>query len=82
LHGIHDTKDRSVLIAGVMDGHGGTSASTMVSEQLPNLLSNQLVVNQLSVLDAFKESIYSLDGFGLASPYELKKQRVSGLRLQ
>jgi serine/threonine protein phosphatase PrpC len=56
LHEIHDTKDRSVLIAGIMDGHGGTAASTMVSEQLPNLLSNQLLVNRLSVPDAFKES--------------------------
>jgi len=44
------------LIAGVMDGHGGTAASTMVSEQLPTLLSNQLVENRISVSDAFKDS--------------------------
>lgn len=54
LHEIHDTKDNSVLLAGVMDGHGGKDASTLVSVEMPNLLTNELVVNRLSVVDAFK----------------------------
>lgn len=36
-----------------MDGHGGATASSLVAEQLPNLLSKELVVNRKSV----KESI-------------------------
>ena len=56
LHEIHDTKDRSVLVAGVMDGHGGTSASAKVSEELPSLLTNQLIVNRRSVPEALEDS--------------------------
>lgn len=56
LHEIHDAKDRSVLISGVMDGHGGTAASTMVMEKLPTLLSNQLLVNRLAIPDALSFS--------------------------
>jgi serine/threonine protein phosphatase PrpC/serine/threonine protein kinase len=58
LHEIHDAKDRSVLVAGVMDGHGGTAASTMVAQEFPGLLANQLVVQsrQRSVTDAMEDS--------------------------
>lgn len=58
LHEIHDAKDRSVLVAGVMDGHGGTAASTMVSKELPGLLTNGLVVQnrQRSVAAALEDS--------------------------
>jgi serine/threonine protein phosphatase PrpC len=56
LHEIHDTKDSSVLVAGVMDGHGGVEASTLVAKEMPNLLSNELLVNRRSVVDALKEA--------------------------
>jgi serine/threonine protein phosphatase PrpC/serine/threonine protein kinase len=56
LHEIHDAKDRSVLIAGVLDGHGGVAASQMASKILPTWLTNELVVQnrQRSVTDATK----------------------------
>jgi serine/threonine protein phosphatase PrpC/serine/threonine protein kinase len=62
LHEIHDVKDRSVLVGGVMDGHGGTSASQIVSEDLPSLLSNQLVIKDRSrsVCDALEDSWISI----------------------
>jgi serine/threonine protein phosphatase PrpC len=58
LHEIHDTKDRSVLLAGVMDGHGGMAASQMVSKELPSVLSNELVVQnrQRPVSDAVQDA--------------------------
>jgi serine/threonine protein phosphatase PrpC len=58
LHEIHDAKDRSVLLAGVMDGHGGMAASKMVSETIPAHLSNQLVIQnrQRSVKEALGDS--------------------------
>jgi serine/threonine protein phosphatase PrpC len=58
LHEIHDAKDRSVLIAGVMDGHGGVAASQMVSKKLPSVLTNELVVQnrQRSVTHAMEEA--------------------------
>jgi serine/threonine protein phosphatase PrpC len=58
LHEIHDAKDRSVLVAGVMDGHGGTAASKMVSQRLPALLTNQLVVQnrQRTVRNALEDA--------------------------
>jgi len=56
LHEIHDTKDQSVLVAGILDGHGGKAASTMVSEELPTILSNQLLVNRRSLPEALDES--------------------------
>ena len=58
LHEIHDAKDRSVLLAGVMDGHGGTSASRIVSDSLPFEFSEKLVVKDRSrsICDALKIS--------------------------
>lgn len=58
LHEIHDSKDRSVLMAGVMDGHGGCAASLMVSEELPGLLSKELVIKDRSrsVSEALEDS--------------------------
>mmetsp|Transcript_15105 Transcript_15105/g.31288 ORF Transcript_15105/g.31288 Transcript_15105/m.31288 type:complete len:887 (-) Transcript_15105:2481-5141(-) len=58
LHEIHDAKARSVLMAGVMDGHGGTTASELVSEDLPSLFSNELVIKDRSrsVSDALEDS--------------------------
>ena len=56
LHEIHDVKDNSVLIAGVMDGHGGSAASTLVANDIPDLLSKELVVNRQSVSGALEES--------------------------
>ena len=35
LHEVHDTKQRTVLLAGVMDGHLGTAASHFVRDNLP-----------------------------------------------
>eukprot|EP00536_Pseudo-nitzschia_multiseries_P002013 jgi/Psemu1/283424/fgenesh1_pg.27_\ len=58
LHEIHDAKDRSVLVAGVMDGHGGCAASKIVSEDLPGMLSEELVIKgrSRSVRDALEDS--------------------------
>jgi serine/threonine protein phosphatase PrpC len=56
LHEIHNTEDRSVLVAGIMDGHGGTAASTMVAEQLPNILNTELVTNRLGVTEALEHA--------------------------
>mmetsp|Transcript_7545 Transcript_7545/g.22035 ORF Transcript_7545/g.22035 Transcript_7545/m.22035 type:complete len:886 (+) Transcript_7545:233-2890(+) len=58
LHEIHDAKDRSILVAGVMDGHGGYAASKLVSEDLPGLLSDELVIKgrSRSVCDALEDS--------------------------
>lgn len=56
LHEIHNTQDRSVLVAGIMDGHGGTAASTMVAEQLPNILNTELVTNGLGVTQALEHA--------------------------
>ena len=40
------------MILGVMDGHGGTAAATKVSQELPFLVSNQIVVSRRSLDDA------------------------------
>eukprot|EP00532_Pseudo-nitzschia_australis_P005703 CAMPEP_0168166416 /NCGR_PEP_ID=MMETSP0139_2-20121125/2014_1 /TAXON_ID=44445 /ORGANISM="Pseudo-nitzschia australis, Strain 10249 10 AB" /LENGTH=881 /DNA_ID=CAMNT_0008083609 /DNA_START=52 /DNA_END=2697 /DNA_ORIENTATION=- len=58
LHEIHDAKDRSVLVAGVMDGHGGCAASQIVSEDLPGLFSEELVIRgrSQSVCDVMEDS--------------------------
>ena len=40
------------MILGVMDGHGGTAASTKVSNELPSLISNKIVVSRQSLDDA------------------------------
>jgi len=62
LHEIHDAKDRSILMMGVMDGHGGTAASQMVSEDLPGLFSEDLVIKDRSrsVRDALEDSWNSI----------------------
>ena len=49
-------KDRAVLVAGVMDGHGGTAASKMVSESLPDLVHQELVINRLNVSNALERA--------------------------
>lgn len=58
LHEIHDAKDRSILMAGVMDGHGGKTASRIVSEDLPGLFSEELVIRDRSrlVCNALEDS--------------------------
>lgn len=40
---IHDTKDRSILLAGIMDGHLGKAASSDVRENLPIYFSDGLM---------------------------------------
>ena len=39
-----------------MDGHGGTAASTKVSMELPNVLTNQIVVNHRPLEEALRDS--------------------------
>jgi serine/threonine protein phosphatase PrpC len=57
LHEIHNNQDRSVIIAGVLDGHGGPAASSMVAETLPTLLSNHLLLNNdIAVQGALEQS--------------------------
>jgi len=43
LNEVHDTKQRSILLLGVMDGHLGTSASSFVRDKLPEVFSEELV---------------------------------------
>lgn len=43
LHEVHDTRERSVLLAGVMDGHLGTAASKLVQAELPIHFSDELL---------------------------------------
>lgn len=45
-----------MLLLGVMDGHGGTAASTKVSEELPIEVTNQLVVNRLPLDSALQDA--------------------------
>jgi hypothetical protein len=40
---VHDTKDRSILLAGVMDGHLGKAASSEVQKHLPQKFSEELL---------------------------------------
>jgi protein phosphatase PTC1 len=40
---VHDTKDRSILLAGIMDGHLGKAASSEVRENLPQYFSEELL---------------------------------------
>ena len=42
LHEVHDTRDRSILLAGVLDGHLGAAASHFVREELPLAFSTAL----------------------------------------
>ena len=48
LHEVHDTKERSVLLAGVMDGHLGRAASNFVQDELPNTFSELLLNSEAS----------------------------------
>ena len=43
LHEVHDTRDRSILLAGVLDGHLGSAASHFVQEELPLAFSTALL---------------------------------------
>lgn len=54
LHEIHDTKDNSVLLAGVMDGHGGVAASSLVADEIPSLVSKRVVVNRKPVKESLE----------------------------
>jgi len=45
LHEIHGTKQRSVLLAGVMDGHLGIQAASHVRSTLPDVFSEKLILN-------------------------------------
>jgi serine/threonine protein phosphatase PrpC len=46
LHEFHDAKERSVLLAGVFDGHLGTPASHFVRDELPERFSELLLQRQ------------------------------------
>jgi hypothetical protein len=51
LHEVHGTDDQSILIAGVLDGHLGTAASTMVQEDLPDVFTEHLLTSKLENRD-------------------------------
>lgn len=42
VHELHDTRDRSILMAGVMDGHLGAAASNFIRDELPVSFSTAL----------------------------------------
>ena len=48
LHVVHDTKDKSVLLFGVLDGHLGASASNFVRDNLPIYFSSAITVGGTS----------------------------------
>ena len=56
LHEIHDAKDRSVLLAGVFDGHGGSAASKMLAERLPDIVTKELLFNREGTKIALERS--------------------------
>lgn len=43
LHEVHDTQERSILLAGVMDGHLGRAAANFVLTTLPQEFSDELI---------------------------------------
>lgn len=55
LHEVHDTRQRSILLAGVMDGHLGTAASSFVAEKLPEAFSTELLRHDDSSADKLLE---------------------------
>lgn len=46
LHEVHDTRQRAILLAGVMDGHLGRAASEYVKDHLPQTFSDELLALQ------------------------------------
>ena len=48
---VHDSKQRSVLLAGVMDGHLGRAASLFVREELPKAFSEELLQANGATID-------------------------------
>jgi len=44
IHELHDVKQRSILLTGIMDGHMGKAASSFVREHLPTFLSEELLL--------------------------------------
>ena len=46
LHEKLDTTRRSVVVAGVFDGHGGTAASMLAAKEMPELVSDELFRNK------------------------------------
>jgi serine/threonine protein phosphatase PrpC len=59
LHEIQDTTGRSVLVAGVFDGHGGTAASMLASKELPELVSEGLFRNKNIAVGAVLENAWN-----------------------
>jgi serine/threonine protein phosphatase PrpC len=59
LHEIQDTMGRSVLVAGVFDGHGGTAASTLASKALPELVSEELFRKKNIAVGAVLENAWN-----------------------
>lgn len=61
LHEVSDTKQRSLLLAGVMDGHLGTAASEFVLETLPEYFSDQLMFfDAAATVDSLLEKAWDL----------------------
>ena len=58
LHEVHDTKERSIMLAGVADGHLGTAASKLVQEELPVLLTEELIRKTDAPAEALLESAW------------------------
>jgi serine/threonine protein phosphatase PrpC/serine/threonine protein kinase len=50
LHEIHDTQERSILLAGVFDGHLGTAASEHCHDRLPLRLTELIVEENSRIL--------------------------------
>jgi serine/threonine protein phosphatase PrpC len=63
LHEIHDYVGRSVLVAGVFDGHGGTAASMLASQKLPELVSEELFRKQNIAVGAVFENAWNRFSF-------------------
>jgi serine/threonine protein phosphatase PrpC len=59
LHEVHDTKERSVLLAGVADGHLGNAASRFVQSELPDTFSASLNLGNGAPVQSLLENAWN-----------------------
>lgn len=74
LHEMWDTSGRSILVAGVFDGHGGTAASTMASEEMPELISEELFRSKNAPLNTILEKAWN----EISKNYQHKCEDIQG----
>lgn len=60
MHEVQDASGRAVLVAGIFDGHGGTAAATLASDEMPELLSEALFQNKDSSVTEMLEKSWKI----------------------